>query len=120
MEGPDLDLAAIQRSSHSERQEAAFSQPPPQSLRSPFATTASESPTMSTAFKLPLELPSLDSTLGAMLLGMFIGLIIYGVTLNQAYQYFRRYPQDSLILKTLVLVVLSATPSDRLSHLYSL
>ncbi|KAH9886291.1 hypothetical protein C8Q73DRAFT_285947 [Cubamyces lactineus] len=54
---------------------------------------------------LPIQLPPLDNTFGAMLLGMFIGLMIYGVNLHQAYRYFRRYPRDSLILKALVLVV---------------
>ncbi|KAJ8453631.1 hypothetical protein ONZ51_g13491 [Trametes cubensis] len=49
-----------------------------------------------------------DDTLGAILVGTFISLVIYGITLHQAYEYFRRYPQDTLLLKVLVRVALPA------------
>ncbi|KAI0655875.1 hypothetical protein C8Q70DRAFT_401439 [Cubamyces menziesii] len=48
----------------------------------------------------------LHHTLGALLLGTNFGLIIYGVTLFQAYRYFCLYPRDSYVLKALVALVL--------------
>ncbi|KAL1939528.1 hypothetical protein VTO73DRAFT_9839 [Trametes versicolor] len=54
------------------------------------------------------EVPALDKTYGALLVGTFLGLILYGLTLHQAYRYFRLYPNDSKWLKILVAMVLVA------------
>ncbi|TBU39146.1 hypothetical protein BD309DRAFT_872910 [Dichomitus squalens] len=48
-------------------------------------------------------LPALDNTYGALLLGTFIGLMLYGLTVHQTYRYFRLYPTDILILVYLVI-----------------
>ncbi|KAI0788112.1 hypothetical protein C8Q74DRAFT_1437121 [Fomes fomentarius] len=55
----------------------------------------------------------LHNTLGAHLLGTFLSamqvssFILYGVVLLQAYRYFRLYPTDSLLIRTLVSIVLA-------------
>ena len=66
------------------------------------------------------QVPHLDNTFGAVLIGTFIGLMcvssaspgdpplvlmyhsLYGITLHQSYRYFRMYPADLPILKFLV------------------
>ncbi|PIL32221.1 hypothetical protein GSI_05466 [Ganoderma sinense ZZ0214-1] len=52
------------------------------------------------------KIPPLDNTFGAVLIGTFIGLLLYGITLHQSYRYFRMYPADLPILKCLVSFVL--------------
>ncbi|KAI0665488.1 hypothetical protein C8Q78DRAFT_986430, partial [Trametes maxima] len=52
------------------------------------------------------QIPALDNTFGALLIGTFVGLIQYGWTAHQCYRYFRMYPADTWILKSLVTVVL--------------
>ncbi|KAI0749999.1 hypothetical protein C8Q80DRAFT_1269786 [Daedaleopsis nitida] len=52
------------------------------------------------------KVPALDNTFGAVLLGTFVGLVLYGLTLHQSYRYFRMYPGDSSVLKGLVIFVL--------------
>ncbi|KAJ8486846.1 hypothetical protein ONZ51_g4586 [Trametes cubensis] len=44
----------------------------------------------------------LDSTFGAVLLGTFLGLVLYGLGLHQAYRYARLYPEDAPLIKGLV------------------
>nr|VWP02583.1 Cytochrome P450 monooxygenase AKT7 (EC (AK-toxin biosynthesis protein 7) [Ganoderma boninense] len=62
------------------------------------------------------KIPHLDNTFGAVLIGTFIGLILYGITLHQSYRYFRMYPADSQILKCLVgFVLVLETISSALS-----
>ncbi|KAI0648826.1 hypothetical protein C8Q79DRAFT_924268 [Trametes meyenii] len=51
---------------------------------------------------LPSTIPALDSTFGAILLGTCFGLMLYGLTVHQSYQYFRLYPNDIPVLKILV------------------
>ncbi|KAI0653727.1 hypothetical protein C8Q70DRAFT_1059044 [Cubamyces menziesii] len=53
----------------------------------------------------PPKVPALDNTFGAIQLGTFVGLIVYGITLHQYYRYIRSYPGDSRVLKCLVFVV---------------
>ncbi|KAI0651201.1 hypothetical protein C8Q79DRAFT_18240 [Trametes meyenii] len=53
----------------------------------------------------PAPFPSLDNTLGAWLLGTCFGLIMQGMIYHQAYQYYRLYPNDRIILKLWVVVV---------------
>ncbi|KAI0763295.1 hypothetical protein BD413DRAFT_583347 [Trametes elegans] len=48
---------------------------------------------------------NLDSTIGAVLLGTFFGLILYGFGLHQTYRYARLYPNDSWFIKSLVVVI---------------
>ncbi|KAI0833766.1 hypothetical protein BC628DRAFT_1414506 [Trametes gibbosa] len=50
---------------------------------------------------------SLNNTFGAILLGTCIGLILYGLTGHQTYRYFRLYPNDALVLKVLVAILMS-------------
>ncbi|KAM5534495.1 hypothetical protein V8D89_011827 [Ganoderma adspersum] len=45
--------------------------------------------------------PPLDDTFGALFLGMVLGLMVYGLTVHQAYRYYRLYPNDPLVLKLL-------------------
>ncbi|KAI0648702.1 hypothetical protein C8Q79DRAFT_464516 [Trametes meyenii] len=54
---------------------------------------------------LPQQVPVLDNTFGAVLVGTALGLVLYGVTLHQSYRYSRMYPDDSRWLKTLVIWV---------------
>ncbi|EIW52148.1 uncharacterized protein TRAVEDRAFT_53576 [Trametes versicolor FP-101664 SS1] len=53
-----------------------------------------------------LKVPSLDSSLGAVLLGVIIGSMLYGLTVHQTYRYFKLSPRDRPILKFLVLTIL--------------
>ncbi|RDX42365.1 hypothetical protein OH76DRAFT_1411240 [Lentinus brumalis] len=53
----------------------------------------------------PMDLPAIDNTVGAWLIGTFIGLILQGVGYNQVYHYCCLYPHDSRWLKTWVLLV---------------
>ncbi|KAM5544696.1 hypothetical protein V8D89_001594 [Ganoderma adspersum] len=64
------------------------------------------------------KVPPLDNTFGAVLLGTFIALVLYGVTLHQSYRYFRMYPADLPSLKWLVsfVVVLETATSAMSMH----
>ncbi|EJF63195.1 hypothetical protein DICSQDRAFT_168076 [Dichomitus squalens LYAD-421 SS1] len=44
----------------------------------------------------------IDNTFGALLIGNYIGLVMYGTTAYQAYKYFQTYPKDTARLKCLV------------------
>ncbi|KAI0363874.1 hypothetical protein BV20DRAFT_1057663 [Pilatotrama ljubarskyi] len=46
------------------------------------------------------EVPSLDNTYGAILVGTFVSLVLYGVTLQQVYRYLRTYSSDSFYTKS--------------------
>ncbi|KAH7921583.1 hypothetical protein BV22DRAFT_1132172 [Leucogyrophana mollusca] len=48
---------------------------------------------------------SLDSTMGALLIGSLIGTALFGLTLHQFFRYFRMYPGDPLRLKVMVAVL---------------
>ncbi|TFK91553.1 hypothetical protein K466DRAFT_595982 [Polyporus arcularius HHB13444] len=58
--------------------------------------------TLGDAMPLLLQLPALDNTFGAVLLGTFFSLILYGMTLHQSYRYYRLYPKDRVWLKGVV------------------
>ncbi|KAM5544715.1 hypothetical protein V8D89_001613 [Ganoderma adspersum] len=47
--------------------------------------------------------PALDNTFGAILIGTFLGLMLYGLSLHQTYRYFRMYPRDTLLLKATII-----------------
>ncbi|RPD54867.1 hypothetical protein L226DRAFT_261810 [Lentinus tigrinus ALCF2SS1-7] len=51
------------------------------------------------------QVPSLDNTFGAVLIGTILGAILYGLTSHQTYRYYRLYPTDPLILKLMVAVI---------------
>ncbi|KAH9850846.1 hypothetical protein C2E23DRAFT_886902 [Lenzites betulinus] len=59
-------------------------------------------------FSLPasLGLPSLDSTIGAVYIGLICGIMLYGLTLYQTYKYYTLYPSDRLGLKCYITLVL--------------
>ncbi|KAI0755045.1 hypothetical protein C8Q80DRAFT_406309 [Daedaleopsis nitida] len=52
------------------------------------------------------NLPTIDATLGAGLLGMCLGLSFYGVMLGQTYHYFQTYSKDALIVKAMVVAIM--------------
>ncbi|KAL1940981.1 hypothetical protein VTO73DRAFT_7617 [Trametes versicolor] len=64
---------------------------------------------MDTLLGLPVlpGVPSLASTLGAVLLGSVFGFMLYGLMLHQTYRYYRMYPGDSLALKSLVFTIVA-------------
>ncbi|KAI0353769.1 hypothetical protein OH77DRAFT_1522309 [Trametes cingulata] len=45
---------------------------------------------------------SLDDTYGAYLLGTFMSLILFGISIHQCYRYCRLYPTDTLYIRSLV------------------
>ncbi|KAJ7215058.1 hypothetical protein GGX14DRAFT_518659 [Mycena pura] len=47
-------------------------------------------------------IPPLDNTLGAVLIGAVLGTFLFGIATLQAFNYYRRYPDDSTRLKTMV------------------
>ncbi|KAI0739921.1 hypothetical protein C8Q80DRAFT_203312 [Daedaleopsis nitida] len=76
------------------------------------SSTASASGTavaQPSASDAPVCLPHvapLDNSIGAYLIGTFVGLVLYGFLLHQVIAYFRLYPKDHLLLKALVSCVL--------------
>ncbi|OSC98177.1 hypothetical protein PYCCODRAFT_1346148, partial [Trametes coccinea BRFM310] len=50
------------------------------------------------------EVPSLNNTFGAFLLGTFVGLMLYGLTLHQTYRYYRLFPGDLKLIRAFVSV----------------
>ncbi|OSC99588.1 hypothetical protein PYCCODRAFT_1438154 [Trametes coccinea BRFM310] len=49
---------------------------------------------------------TLDNTIGYMLIGTFVSLVLYGVSVLQVYRYIQLYPKDSIIIKTIVFIVM--------------
>ncbi|KAI1784891.1 hypothetical protein LXA43DRAFT_1186174 [Ganoderma leucocontextum] len=62
--------------------------------------------------------PSLNDTFGALAIGTFVGLALYGISMNQAMHYFRKYTKDPLIIKFMIvfLVVLNTFHSICCMH----
>ncbi|OSD08391.1 hypothetical protein PYCCODRAFT_1462629 [Trametes coccinea BRFM310] len=54
------------------------------------------------------DLPALDNTYGALMIGTYGGVLLFGITAHQAYRYFNMYPKDTWILKGLVIAVVIA------------
>jgi hypothetical protein len=52
-----------------------------------------------------LQQPTLDNTVGAVFIGIAVASFIFGVTTLQAYTYYHRYPNDSLLHKLSVAVL---------------
>ncbi|KAL1940997.1 hypothetical protein VTO73DRAFT_7633 [Trametes versicolor] len=61
---------------------------------------------MSPSLPSLLGLPSFDTTLGAVLLGLVVGIMLYGITVYQAYKYYTVYTDDGIRLKLYITVVL--------------
>ncbi|KAI9059829.1 hypothetical protein FKP32DRAFT_1679521 [Trametes sanguinea] len=67
---------------------------------------------MSTAIPQPMGgLPapatiSLAPNIGALAIGTFFSLVLYGINAHQFYQYMRQFPKDSLIIKGLAVTVM--------------
>ncbi|KAF5337684.1 hypothetical protein D9757_012731 [Collybiopsis confluens] len=57
---------------------------------------------MPATLQLPGEQLALDNTMGAMLLGILISAILYGISLVQAYYYYNHYREDAWYMKSLV------------------
>ncbi|KAI9062519.1 hypothetical protein FKP32DRAFT_1593162 [Trametes sanguinea] len=54
----------------------------------------------------PSSVPvSLDDSLGAFFIGTMVGLVLYGMSLQQTIQYFRLYPKDGWWLKAWVIAI---------------
>ncbi|KAM5543088.1 hypothetical protein V8D89_003472 [Ganoderma adspersum] len=53
-----------------------------------------------------LHLPTLDETYGALLIGTFIGILLYGVFVHQVYRYTQMYKDDSLAVRLTVFILL--------------
>ncbi|KAJ3005105.1 hypothetical protein NUW54_g4494 [Trametes sanguinea] len=52
------------------------------------------------------KLPSLNNSLGAFIIGTYISLMLYGLTLHQSYRYFRLFPKDLLLMRIIVVATL--------------
>ncbi|GLB45095.1 hypothetical protein LshimejAT787_1901730 [Lyophyllum shimeji] len=51
------------------------------------------------------HLPTLDSTLGAVAIGLSVSCVVFGVLSTQVFLYYRRYPADRLFYKLLVGII---------------
>ncbi|EIW63549.1 uncharacterized protein TRAVEDRAFT_43835 [Trametes versicolor FP-101664 SS1] len=67
---------------------------------------ATGTPLSDTQGALP-AIPALDNSYGAMLLGTFLGIMLYGLTIHQTYRYFRLYSRDPRPLKLFVLLIVT-------------
>ncbi|KAI0683911.1 hypothetical protein C8T65DRAFT_749163 [Cerioporus squamosus] len=64
---------------------------------------SSTSPTAAMGSETPVfALPSLTNTYGALLISSFLGLGLYGFTINQTYRYYRLFPTDFVWHRLLV------------------
>ncbi|OBZ69438.1 hypothetical protein A0H81_10666 [Grifola frondosa] len=61
----------------------------------------------------------LDGTMGALLLGSYLGTMTYGLTTHQTYRYFRLYPGDGWKLKGMVVRYVAHCPGVTLLLLLS-
>jgi len=53
------------------------------------------------------SLPAFDNTLGAVLIGTYVALALYGIVVHQTYRYFRLYPRDQNFVKFSVAAMFS-------------
>ncbi|KAI0755114.1 hypothetical protein C8Q80DRAFT_1266613 [Daedaleopsis nitida] len=68
--------------------------------------SAAQDPSASQGLPSLPVVPALDDTFGVLLISAFVSLTLYGITLHQAYRYFRTYHKDPAVLRYLVVVVL--------------
>lgn len=47
-------------------------------------------------------MPNLNSTFGAYLIGVYVSLIVYGITILQTFIYFQNYWSDGIVMKSIV------------------
>jgi len=52
-------------------------------------------------------IPALDGTLGAIEIGLILGTFLFGMLTIQTFYYFRTYPEDSVYLRALVILIWS-------------
>ncbi|KAJ6554755.1 hypothetical protein B0H19DRAFT_1377487 [Mycena capillaripes] len=68
------------------------------------------------------QFPALDGTLGAMEIGAILGTFLFGIETLQTFNYYRRFPEDSQLLKATVAVIwfdsfnISKATSNRPDH----
>ncbi|KAI0786854.1 hypothetical protein C8Q75DRAFT_247399 [Abortiporus biennis] len=60
--------------------------------------------TQATSVRMSVSSVAVDvgPTFGAAFVGLVAGATLFGVTLLQTYEYYKRYPSDHVLLKTLV------------------
>ncbi|KAJ7856030.1 hypothetical protein B0H13DRAFT_1547533, partial [Mycena leptocephala] len=51
------------------------------------------------------QFPALDGTLGAMEIGAILGTFLFGIETLQTFNYYRRFPDDSKLLKATVTTI---------------
>ncbi|KIM46817.1 hypothetical protein M413DRAFT_263543 [Hebeloma cylindrosporum] len=51
------------------------------------------------------NLNTMDTTYGALFIGLILSAILYGVALLQTFMYYRRHPEDSRIMKSMVFLL---------------
>ncbi|KAI0752875.1 hypothetical protein C8Q80DRAFT_482020 [Daedaleopsis nitida] len=54
----------------------------------------------------PITLPSKAATFGALYIGLSVSILLYGFSLHQTLRYYRSYPQDRIVIKIWVLLVM--------------
>ncbi|GAW07567.1 hypothetical protein LENED_009570 [Lentinula edodes] len=59
---------------------------------------------MPATIQSPGEHQPLDNTMGAMLVGIIVSAVLYGISLVQTLFYFNRYRNDAWYLKSLVAI----------------
>ncbi|KAI0768331.1 hypothetical protein BD413DRAFT_135133 [Trametes elegans] len=75
--------------------------------RAPMAPTIAHLSLHADFAHLPEPPEPLDDTLGVLLIGNLVALILYGFTLHQAYHYARSYPEDRRCPRLLVWLALT-------------
>jgi len=60
---------------------------------------------MNTVAAVAIAPPKLDGTLGAILVGIFVSCVLYGLTVLQTVYYYMAFPKDHIHVKALVAVV---------------
>ncbi|KAJ7473181.1 hypothetical protein B0H11DRAFT_2037497 [Mycena galericulata] len=63
------------------------------------------------------QFPALDGTLGAMEIGAILGTFLFGIETLQTFNYYRRFPEDSKLLKATVTTIVSYLHKQRLKDL---
>ncbi|TFK91570.1 hypothetical protein K466DRAFT_595994 [Polyporus arcularius HHB13444] len=71
-------------------------------------STPSADPLVSLFAENRVQVPRLDASFGAILVGTYVSLVLYGLTVHQAFRYFRIYREDVPRLKYLVTTLLLA------------
>ncbi|KAI0643499.1 hypothetical protein C8Q79DRAFT_184160 [Trametes meyenii] len=67
---------------------------------------ASIAPSEDLSLPAALGIPSINTTIGAVYIGVVIGTALFGLTVHQAYRYYRTYTDDHLYIKSLVTTII--------------